>query len=63
MKEKAVGIDIYRVHSPTLQILSYAQNVGKFLQNKATLDNYRTFADQDPKTKEFISTLFPEYGK
>jgi hypothetical protein len=67
LKEKAVGIDTKRVHSPTVQMLSYSMEVGKMLQGKAVLDNFRAFNTKDAKglpteNSRFISELFPDYG-
>lgn len=65
LKSKADGVDLLRVHSPTLQLLSYSMEIGKLLQNKATLDNFRIFNTKDENgipTKEaaFIAKLFPD---
>lgn len=69
LKEKSniPQIDYLRSHSPTLQTISYAMEVGRLLQNKATIDNFREFIDKDdkgvPKNNEnykFIQWLFPE---
>lgn len=43
LKEKSTGIDKLRVHSPTVQLMSYSMEIGKLLQNKAVLDNFRAF--------------------
>ena len=69
LKEKWDNIDLFRVHSPTIQLLSYAEGIGKLLQNKATLDNFRKFTETDakwftknPENAKFIEWLFPDKG-
>lgn len=65
VKEKSTGIDTLRVHSPTVQLLSYSMEVWKLLQNKAVLDNFRKFqkwADGLPTAEsKFIEGLFPDH--
>lgn len=69
LKEKSnlPQIDFLRSHSPTLQTISYAMEVGKLLQNKATIDNFREFMATNERGDyksvpnfEFIKGLFPE---
>jgi len=70
LKKKWTNLDLLRVHSPTIQLISYAQSIGNMLQNKATIDNFRAFMKRDenkkikdPKAFEFIAKLFPEQGQ
>lgn len=70
LKAKGENLDLLRVHSPTIQLISYAQSIGNMLQNKATIDNFRQFMKRDenkkiidPEAFEFIAKLFPEQGQ
>lgn len=70
MKSDSPEIDLFRVHSPSTQLLSYAMEVGKLYQNKTVMDNLRLFAEKDekgnyknPEAAEFIAKLFPEKGE
>lgn len=38
LKEKAINYDAERIHSPALQIVSYAQDTGVMIKNKSILD-------------------------
>lgn len=41
LKEKAMDYDTQRIHSPALQIISYAQDTGNLIKNKSILDVLR----------------------
>jgi hypothetical protein len=77
LQSKNAGLDLYRVHSPTIQLLSYAQAFGKLMQDKVLADNFRAFSKPGEKwislskedmqilqeKKEFFNSLFPENSK
>lgn len=67
LKEKAENYDAFRMHSPTLQMMSYALDIGKTLKNKSILDTFRNITKaewqltpEQIQAKEVIGNLSPD---